>query len=50
VVEVEAYFRMVGKAQAMTDFPVDIVQLEKIEPEFAESIRTDGKLVYERKR
>jgi predicted nucleotidyltransferase len=50
VVEAEAYFRMVGKAQAMTDFPVDIVQLEKIEPEFAQSIRTDGKLVYERKR
>jgi predicted nucleotidyltransferase len=45
-----AYFTMIGKAQAMTDFPVDIVQLEKIEPEFAESIRRDGKLVYERKR
>jgi hypothetical protein len=41
---------LIGKAQAMTDFPVDIVQLEKIEPEFAESIRTDGKLVYERTR
>ncbi|MBC8460432.1 MAG: nucleotidyltransferase domain-containing protein [Deltaproteobacteria bacterium] len=44
----DAYFEMLGKAQAMTEFPVDIVQLEKIEPEFAESIRTEGKVVYER--
>jgi len=44
----EAYFQMLGKAQAMTDFPVDIVQLEKIEPEFSESIRKGGKVVYER--
>ncbi len=44
----EAYFDMLGKAQAMTDFPVDIVQLEKIEPEFSESIRAQGKVVYER--
>ena len=44
----EAYFEMLGKAQAMTDFPVDIVQLEKIEPEFSESIRAQGKVVYER--
>jgi hypothetical protein len=33
----------------MTDFPVDIVQLEEVEPEFAQSIRTDGKRVHERK-
>ena len=44
----EAYFEMLGKAQAMTDFPVDIVQLEKIEPEFSESIRAGGRVVYER--
>jgi predicted nucleotidyltransferase len=47
VISADAYFEMLGKAQAMTVFPVDIVQLEKIEPEFAESIRTEGKLVYE---
>ncbi len=44
----EAYFQMLGRAQAMTDFPVDIVQLEKIEPEFSQSIREGGKVVYER--
>jgi len=44
----QAYFELLGKAQAMTDFPVDIVQLEKIEPEFSESIRKEGKVVYER--
>lgn len=43
----EAFFEMLGKAQAMTEFPVDIVQLEKIEPEFSESIRAQGKVVYE---
>ena len=44
----EAFFDMLGKAQAMTDFPVDIVQLEKVEQEFAEGIRKEGKIVYER--
>ena len=48
IVEPEAYFDMLGKAQSMTKFPVDIVQLEKIEPEFAESICKEGKVVYER--
>ena len=50
ITEPQDYFDLLGKAQAMTDFPVDIVQLEKIEPEFAESIRKDGRLVHERKR
>jgi predicted nucleotidyltransferase len=50
ITEPQAYFDLLGKAQALTDFPIDLVQLEKIEPEFAESIRKDGKLVYERQR
>jgi predicted nucleotidyltransferase len=48
VIAPDAYFEMLGKAQAMTRFPVDIVQLEKIEPEYAEGIRKGGKVVYER--
>jgi predicted nucleotidyltransferase len=44
----DAYFEMLGKAQTMTEFPVDIVQLDKIEPEFSESIRQQGRVVYER--
>jgi hypothetical protein len=32
----------------LTRFSLDIVQIEKIEPEFADSIRQSGKVVYER--
>jgi len=46
----EQYFRMIGEAAEMTDFPIDIVEIEKIAPVHAESIRRKGRLVYERKR
>lgn len=42
------YFSLLGDAQSLTLFPVDIVQMEKIEPEYAEEIRQYGKVVYER--
>jgi len=45
----EEFFDLLGKAQAITGFSVDIVQIEKIEPEYADDIRTNGRLVYERK-
>ena len=32
------YFALLGDAMELTRFPLDIVQLEKIEPEFAELI------------
>ncbi|MFH0922118.1 MAG: nucleotidyltransferase domain-containing protein [Fibrobacterota bacterium] len=35
-------------AETLTDFPLDIVELEKIDPIHAESIRSKGKCVYER--
>jgi predicted nucleotidyltransferase len=31
-----------------TDFPLDLVQLEHVEPEYAELIRQKGRVVYER--
>ena len=43
-----AFFRMLADAQAMTRLPLDLVQMEKIEPEYAEEIRQHGKVVYER--
>ncbi len=46
---VEDYFALLGDAEAMTSFPLDIVWLEKIHPLHAESIKKKGKLVYERK-
>ena len=45
----QAYFDMLEEAQAMTRLPIDIVQMEKILPEFADSIRQYGRIVYERK-
>ena len=48
ICEAERFFALLGQAQEMTEFPVDIVQIEKIAPEYAEDIRLHGKLVYER--
>ncbi|KKW37445.1 MAG: hypothetical protein UY86_C0008G0002 [Candidatus Adlerbacteria bacterium GW2011_GWB1_54_7] len=42
------FFALPGDAMQMTGFPLDIVQLEKIEPEFAEIILSKGKIIYER--
>lgn len=43
----ETFFAILRDAEAMTAFPVDIVQLEAIHPEFADSIRSRGRVVYE---
>jgi predicted nucleotidyltransferase len=45
--DAETYFALLGDAMALTRFHVDIVQLEKIEPEFAELILLKGKIIYE---
>lgn len=44
----EAFLRLLGECQAMTEFDLDVIELEKIEPGFAELIKSQGKLVYER--
>jgi hypothetical protein len=41
--EAERYFALLGDAMGLTRFSLDIVQLEKIEPEFAELILLKGK-------
>jgi predicted nucleotidyltransferase len=43
-----AWFRLVGELWEMTDFPLDIVDLSRIEVEFADIIRLKGTVVYER--
>jgi len=48
ITEAEIFFKLLGDAMQLTRFPLDIVQMEKIEPEFAESIMQKGKVVYER--
>jgi predicted nucleotidyltransferase len=42
------FFDMLGEAQDMTDFSIDLVDIDKIHPLHAESIRRKGKVVYER--
>ena len=42
------FFALLGNADELTAFPVDIIQLEKIHPLNAESIKKNGRLVYER--
>lgn len=44
----EQYFKMFGEADQLTDFPLDLVEIEKIDPLHAESIRKKGRVVYER--
>lgn len=46
--EPQAYFDLIGVAAGLTEWPVDIVQMEKIDPVFARLIRRKGKIVYER--
>ena len=45
----EEYFNILGDAMKMTDFRLDIVEMEKIGKENAEHIRKKGKLIYERR-
>jgi predicted nucleotidyltransferase len=43
----EEYFALIGQAEKLTRFPIDIVEIEHIEPEYAEIIRTYGVLRHE---
>ncbi|NOY76039.1 MAG: nucleotidyltransferase domain-containing protein [Kiritimatiellaeota bacterium] len=43
----EAFFALHKEAEEATDFTLDLVQLEKIEPEFRNIIKSKGRLVYE---
>ena len=41
----ERLFQVYARAEEMSTFPLDIVELERIEPEYAHLIRTSGRLV-----
>jgi len=43
----EEFFAILGKAMDITDFPVDIVEIEQLKTETAKRIRKKGRLVYE---
>ena len=46
----EEFFAMFGDADDLTDFSLDLVELDKIEPLHAESIKKNGRLVYDREK
>lgn len=48
IAEADRIFALWGRAMKMTKFPLDIIQLEKIEPEFAEIIKEKGIIIYEK--
>jgi predicted nucleotidyltransferase len=48
ITDPETFFSLLGDAMKLTSFPLDIVQIEKIEIEFANAIRQSGKVIYER--
>ena len=42
----ESLFRLQEACERTTRFPVHLVEIERLEPEYAESIRENGRLVY----
>ena len=48
VTDARAFFELLGAAEALTDLPLDIVQIEHVHPAYAEGIRRRGRIVYER--
>ena len=48
ITDARRFFEILGEAERMTSFPVDLVQMEKVAVEYAEEIRQHGKVVYER--
>ena len=44
----EQYFAMLGDAMGMTRFPVDLLELDKLNKKTADHIRRRGRVVYER--
>ena len=49
VTDATTWFALLGDAMMLTRFSLDVVQLERMEPEFAATIREKGRIVYERK-
>jgi len=45
--EPEQFFKIYGEAEKLTDFPLDLLDINLIEPEFADIIKQKGVQVYE---
>lgn len=48
IASTEQFFSLLSEADELTDFPLDMIEIDKIHPLHAESIRKKGRLVYER--
>jgi predicted nucleotidyltransferase len=48
ITDAATYFELYGRADELTNFPVDLVQLETIAPEYRDLILQNGRIVYER--
>jgi predicted nucleotidyltransferase len=48
ITDPETFFEILDAAESMTRFPVDIVQLEHVEPAYRDLIMEKGRVVYER--
>ena len=42
----ERFFRLHARAEALTRLPLHIIEIERIQPEYAHLIRTAGRLVH----
>jgi predicted nucleotidyltransferase len=47
ITSAEQFFAILGEAEKLTNFPIDLVQMESVHALHAESIRRKGKIVYE---
>ena len=50
ITSADEFFAMYGDAESITNFPLDLVQIEKVNELHARSIREKGRIVYERKK
>jgi predicted nucleotidyltransferase len=48
IIDPAEFFRLLGRVEEMTAFPLDIVQMEHVHPAYAELIRKRGRIVHER--
>ena len=48
IADPKTFFAILGDAMDMSSLPVDVVQIETIHPAYADSIRSRGRIVYER--
>ena len=48
IADQETFFALYGATMELATFPLDLVELERIEPLHAQSIRKTGRLVHER--